>query len=70
MGFPVLSVEAEQVRNISVNFYYFIILIFLNNIVSLHLLQELIEGAYVICIHTAADTGRYTIIKGRTKSKK
>ena len=31
---------------------------------------ELIEGTYVICIHTVADTGWYTIIKGRTKSKK
>ena len=49
--------------------FYFIIL---NNIVSLHLLQELelIEGAYLVYIHTVAHTGRYTIIKGLTKSKK
>ena len=50
--------------------YSFFIIIILNNINSLHLLQELelIEGAYVICIHTVADTGRYTIIKGCTKT--
>ena len=53
-------------------FFIYFILFYLNSIVSLHLLQELelIEGAYVICIHTVADTRRFTIIKGRTKSKK
>ena len=65
-----IKVKTIDLKNMSTLIYIYIL--YLNNINSLHLLQELelVEGAYVICIHTVADMGRCTIIKGRTKSKK